>query len=364
MNKYGLHQRKNGIYEKSVYENGKRIYFYNADPDEVMRQYYAFLDKKEKGYTFSEVARLYEKEHFEGLTNGTVRSYKPALEDVIKWFGDDYIKEISPADINVYIKNCENKYAYKTIKNRKTVLTQVFDHAIVELRIPMYNPCERIKISDKTQQTTREPLTPEQLAEVKSTRPDEFILAFLILYTGTRLGEALALQVKDIDFLDNKISITSGVHFDGNKPYVDRLKTKKSKRIVPLLEPLKIMLKDVIKLYNLKHNEYIIGKESPITLSRLTRQWEKYCREHKMMSKRDRTPTEHNRHTTINKPDIVRHDIRHEYATILYEAGIDVKTAQELLGHADITTTMNIYTHFRDKSLNEATDQLNDYLAD
>lgn len=50
---------------------------------------------------------------------------------------------------------------------------------------------------------------------------------------------------------------------------------------------------------------------------------------------------------------IDRHTIRHEYASILYEAGIDVKEAQQLLGHAQISTTMDIYTHISESKMKQ-----------
>ena len=53
------------------------------------------------------------------------------------------------------------------------------------------------------------------------------------------------------------------------------------------------------------------------------------------------------------------HQLRHAYATMLYEAGIDEKLAQELMGHADISTTKNIYTHIRLSRMEDAANKLN-----
>lgn len=53
------------------------------------------------------------------------------------------------------------------------------------------------------------------------------------------------------------------------------------------------------------------------------------------------------------------HQLRHTYATILYEAGIDVKDAQALMGHSDIAVTQNIYTHIRENRAKLAADLLN-----
>ena len=59
--------------------------------------------------------------------------------------------------------------------------------------------------------------------------------------------------------------------------------------------------------------------------------------------------------------DLTPHMVRHGYASILHEAGIDSKDAQELLGHANISTTMDIYTHITEKQRAETAKKLNMY---
>ena len=58
-------------------------------------------------------------------------------------------------------------------------------------------------------------------------------------------------------------------------------------------------------------------------------------------------------------PTLTAHQLRHGYATILYEAGVDELTAKELLGHADIQTTHAIYTHLRQGKRDEAAEAIN-----
>ena len=58
---------------------------------------------------------------------------------------------------------------------------------------------------------------------------------------------------------------------------------------------------------------------------------------------------------------ITPHQLRHAYATMLYDAGVDVKTAQYLLGHANIQTTMDIYTHLSKQRKENAADILNNF---
>ena len=58
------------------------------------------------------------------------------------------------------------------------------------------------------------------------------------------------------------------------------------------------------------------------------------------------------------------HQLRHTYATILYEAGVDVLTAQRLLGHADVETTLRIYTHLTKEKQRASLEALNESLKD
>ena len=58
------------------------------------------------------------------------------------------------------------------------------------------------------------------------------------------------------------------------------------------------------------------------------------------------------------------HQLRHTYATMLYDAGVDVKTAQDFLGHADPTVTMNIYTHLSSQKKEKAVQALQQHFAD
>lgn len=74
------------------------------------------------------------------------------------------------------------------------------------------------------------------------------------------------------------------------------------------------------------------------------------------ISKQGKTYVVHN-----YKPNLTAHSLRHGYATILFEAGVDVHTAKKLLGHADIKTTMAIYPHLREKKQHESVDKLKAY---
>jgi len=83
-----------------------------------------------------------------------------------------------------------------------------------------------------------------------------------------------------------------------------------------------------------------------ITKNAFSYRWSKYCKQAGLWN---------------GKPTVTPHQLRHAYATILFEAGIDVMDAMDLLGHADIKTTRNTYTHIRKLRKEHTAEKLNLY---
>lgn len=312
---------KRGLWRQSVYINGKKKTFSAKSKKDLALKMIQFDIKQKDSLKLEFVAEQWREENWEKLRFGSLRTYEPCLKRIIAKFGGKNIDEIKPLEIQVWLKELGNQYAQKTVSNHKCVLSQIFDFAIVNLNLDIYNPCDRVKLPSGLKKGTREALSSNERQAILSTTKDEFQLGFIILFTGCRLGEALALQLKDIDFKNDVIHITKSVGFHGNQPFINPPKTKTSVRTVPLLLPLKQRLKEL----KLKPDDYLVSGEKPLTKSVLYRRWMNYCK--------------------AKGIDIDRHSIRHQYATTLYEAGIDPKSAQELLGHAQISTTMDIYTH-------------------
>ena len=312
---------KRGLWRQSVYINGKKKTFSAKSKKDLALKMIQFDIKQKDSLKLEFVAEQWREENWEKLRFGSFRTYEPCLRRIIAKFGDKNIDEIKPLEIQVWLKELGNTYAQKTVSNHKCLLSQIFDFAIVNLNLDIYNPCDRVKLPSGLKKGTREALSSDERQAILSTTKDEFQLGFIILFTGCRLGEALALQLKDIDFKNDVIHITKSVGFHGNQPVINPPKTKTSVRTIPLLPPLKQRLK-VLKL---KPDDYLVSGEKPLTKSILYRRWMNYCKSKGI--------------------EIDRHSIRHQYATTLYEAGIDPKSAQELLGHAQISTTMDIYTH-------------------
>ena len=143
----------------------------------------------------------------------------------------------------------------------------------------------------------------------------------VVLYTGCRRGELLALEWSDIDLCNRTITINKSTYNQGSKTFVKKPKTEAGNRTVPLLD----------KLYDkITPAEGLVfpGKDGYMTEKQFRMKWGAYVKESGVTC----TP----------------HQLRHAYATMLFENDIAPMDAQELLGHANIQTTNDIYTHIRD----------------
>lgn len=336
MAKQKMYKRPDGLYEKGMTINGKRVRFRGKSEREVLQKIAQYEERQEKGLTFFEVAETWRNEYSAEVEYYSYTKSRAAYNSALDYFGEMYIKDISAQDINKYYAFLAAKgYAKKTVNNYKAIVSNIFKHAIVNGHADS-NPTILVDVPKKLKQTKRSLPSDADIAKVKASVHCEFgFLALFLMYTGCRKGEALALQFKDIDVKNKKIKIYKSVYFESDRPYIKQPKTESGIREVPLLNAL------IPHLPKGKPEEYVFSPDGtkPYGQSTFNRHWKKYQEQ----SGVDATP----------------HQLRHAYATLLYEAGIDDKLAQEIMGHADIATTRNIYTHIRTSKLDTAANMLN-----
>lgn len=343
-----MKKRKDGRYcKKIILPDGTAKYFYSSEKTEkqasrdIERQLLEYTEKRTIGKTFAEVADEWSDYHFPTLEHNTLKQYRPALADVIKQFGRFYIKDISSNQIDLFIKMYAKRgFAQKTVKTRLLMLNLVMKYAVINQYIAN-NPCMYITVPKNLPKSKRESLTEPQMDIVKHGVDKTFgLFAYFLLYTGLRKGEALALRYCDIDFDKKIIKINKTVEWIGNVPNIkNHPKTDAGFREVPLLDCLYALMDHKSTDELVFSNE----KNELIRNGNFTRLWDKYRHE-----------------TGLN---ITPHQLRHAYATMLYDAGIDIKTAQYLLGHANIQTTMDIYTHLSQSRQTAASDILNKFVS-
>ena len=332
--------RPDGLHETIRTINGKRKAFRGRTDAEVDRKILEYKGEIENGRPFKAVAEEWEKEHFPTLAPNSLRNYRPAYKRAVKEFGEISIKSIKPQDIKGFILDFANKgIAKKTANTQLLILNQICSYAVVNGDLDN-NPCAYISVPKTLSKERREAASPEDEKRVKESS-DIWLLPYLILYTGLRKGEALALQGRDINKKERTIPITKSVYHVDNKPYIKRPKTEAGNRIVPILDPL------IDKIPNIPDDCYLFsldGGKTPLTEWEYNKLWKEFSRK-----------------TGITA---TAHQLRHSYATMLFECGIDVKDAQDLLGHSTAAMTQDIYTHLRDSRRKDTAAKLNQAIAD
>ena len=336
-----MQKRKDGYYQTqiTITVNGekKQKYFYGKTEAEVRRKIVEYNGEVEKGRFFCDVAEEWRDEHFSRVAHKTTECYNAPLKRILEQFGSRRIREITPQQISLFINQISKRgYALRTVRAHIAVFNMIFKFSVLN-GYTTTNPAEYVTPPKGLKTTRRELPSDEQMTLIKSSADCSFgLFAFFILYTGMRRGELTALCYEDIDFDKKIIHVNKSVYYDNNRPIVKNTKTDSGTRDVILLDAL------AEKLDRNKKGLLFDMDGHPLTLSAFQKRWAKYQRE--------------------SGVTVTPHQIRHAYATILYEAGIDEMIAKDLLGHASISTTHNIYTHIRQTKKQSAAQMLNDFL--
>lgn len=216
----------------------------------------------------------------------------------------------------------------------------------------MDSPSEFLELP-QTETNSRRALNAEERAAVlkvcETHRAGLWVM--FMLYCGLRRGETIPLRWSDIDFERGRLTISKSVAFVKNRAVEKSTKTDNGNRIIPIPPPLLkrlLMEKD-------KPDAFIFNPARSVdmlTETNCKRLWDSFARDLDiaMGAKLYRNKIVSN----VLSDDVTLHALRHTYATDLHAMGIDLKTAQYLLGHADIKTTANIYTHMREDTINNA----------
>lgn len=343
-----MKKRADGRWQKRItLPNGKSKLLYSTAATERQAikdfndQMLRMAEEKEESYYFEKIAEKWMEEHFPKLQNNTLKQYKPCYAAAVERFRGYRIDEIKAAHIRQYVNELSaQEYALKTVKNRILIVSLIFKYAIIN-EYADSDPCIKISIPKTLPRTKRENASKEdEKAICNNTDSLCGILAYTYLTTGCRRGEALALTPSDINIQEKYINIYKTVEWIGNKPQIKKCpKTDAGIRKIPINEKLAELFKPLMNQKYIFQN----SKGDLFDNSQVTRIWNTYQKETGIKC----TP----------------HELRHSYATILFDAGIDVKTAQLWLGHADINTTLGIYTHLSEQKQSEAKKKIEAFLS-
>lgn len=286
----------------------------------------------------------------------TYETYKLLIHEHVKnTIGIYSIKQIDTYLMQQFINNMHKKeYSQSTIELTKNMLSGAFKCAIQTYNLISFNPVKYTKIprfeSDK-KAIKDKIITLEQynkLLELSKDYPELHLCLQIGFHTGMRKGEVLGLQWENVD-LKNKIihvkytlvTKTGGIHELGTP------KTKSSIRDITIGDTLVKILKlhkKRQKENKLRYGENYIESDWVCT----TEIGEIYC-----VGKLEPHIKKIKRKIDF---DFTFHYLRHTHATLLIEAGANMKDVQKRLGHDNLATTMDIYSHVTNKMKNETVD--------
>lgn len=288
------------------------------------------LSSEFEGITFGE----FSKEYLEHTK--LYREYKTiqSTQTVLNRFTELNDIELSKIT-NLHIQKIVDKLSIEglnpnTIKYYLKKLTIIFNAAKNQYNIISTVPTKNIKTS-KSKDINKRALTESEVTKLLESLENTkyYLLIFIAVNTGMRLGEILGLTWNDIDFKNNIISVNKQWKKlkDGSWGFGE-LKTKNSNRLIPISKSVSKVLIKFKNIINID-NRVVEFKKKDSVISVLN----------KLLKKQGY--------------DITIHELRHTYATKLIANGLDFKTVANILGH-DVKETIKTYSHVNDDMLSRA----------
>lgn len=289
-----------------------------------------------------------------GVRHNTAANYKSIIKFLKnEEFGAWKIYRVRLSDAKAWLIKLQQKdgKSYSSIHAIRGVIRPAFQMAVDD-DLLRKNPFDfklgTVVINDSK---NREALTAEQEQQfLNFVKEDEYYSryydAFYILFnTGLRISEFTGLTVSDINLKKNKLIVDHQLQRKRNMEYtIENTKTKCGKRIIPITEDVAECFRRIIEnRKKLKVEPMVDGQCGFLFIDKnnmpmVALHWEKYIKH--AWQKYNNTHSE-------KLPIITPHICRHTYCTKMSKTGINPKTLQYLMGHADIGVTMNTYTHIQ-----------------
>ena len=355
--------------------DGKRHYIYAKTLDELRRKEMELTVDQFDGIrtdkqhtTVNNVFELW-CELKRGLKDNTFQNYKYMYNNFVRnGFGKLRVSNVKKSDVKKFYNTLadEKILQISTIDTVHNILHQVFALAVDDNYIrqnPTDNMLKELKQSHNFQVTKRKALTVSEqelllnFLKTNSKYKHWYPVISVMLGSGMRVGEVTGLRWCDVDFENNLIDVNhtlvyynkgdnNGCSFAINTP-----KTKAGSRTIPMLETVKdafLLEKAYQEEVGLSCNVKVDGYTDFIfinrfgntqhqgTLNKAIRRIIRDCNDAVLLKTTDDNP--------VLLPPFSCHSLRHTFTTRLCEEGVNVKVIQNVLGHADFKTTMDIYT--------------------
>ena len=249
-------------------------------------------------------------------------------------------KALSLPQNDIFIKCESTPLSSKTISHYHRLISSILNTA-VDWQVLYDNPCTRVKppkILKKETLNLDDKQTALLLAYLEAAPIKYKTIVFLLLYTGFRRGELCGLEWKDIDFDNSIIRVeraslylsTEGVYEDSTKSYSSQRVLKVSESAMKLLKEWKgiqdLEIKDLKNIWIDHDKIFTQWNGKPIHPDTISNWFSEFVKAN-------------------NLPSVSIHSLRHTNASLMLANGVPIKTVSSRLGHAQVSTTMNIYAH-------------------
>ena len=283
----------------------------------------------------SQIADLWKEEKRQFVKKSTFAAYSLIVETHLQpAFGN--LTAVTEKDVQDFVlQKLNGGLSQKTIKDMLIVLRMILKFG-AKKNYCVYAPIDVIFPTDRERQEL-EVLSIANQKKIMRFVEDNFTFRnlgiFICLSTGIRIGEICALTWDDIDTDNGVIHIRKTIQriyvkengIKKTELLIDTPKTATSMRDIPMIKDLYEILKPLKKVVN--NNYFVLTNEATPTEPRTYRNYYK-----KLLDK-------------LGIPPIKFHGLRHSFATRCIESKCDYKTVSVILGHSNISTTLNLYVH-------------------
>ena len=302
-----------------------------------------------------------------GVKHSTRTGYK-FVQNILEKepFGQRKIASIKTSDAKIFlIKMQEDGRGYSTIHTVRGVLRPAFQMAADDdmiVKNPFQFELHTVVVNDSVK---RDALTREQERQflqfiMEDNHYSQYYDAFYILFkTGLRISEFCGLTIRDIDFKKKVIKVNHQLQRTSDMKYIcETTKTENGVREVPMTPDVMDAFKRIIKLRPTPKIEPIIDGYSGFLFldkngkPKVALHWEKYFQ---------LSVEKYNKIYRVQLPKITPHVCRHTFCTNMAKSGMNPKVLQYIMGHGDISVTLDTYTHIKSEDAIAEMERL-DYL--